>query len=148
LADGLAAFYPPPASVQQAVSRPPAIAASAALGLLALAALAAARRRPYVTVGALWYLGSLVPVIGLVQVGSQSRADRYTYVPLVGVFIAFAWLLGEWAAARPRARAAISAGAVGAVAAFAIAAHAQAAHWRDGDAQSPRDRGHLGNWLA
>ncbi len=49
------------------------------------------RRRPYLAVGWLWYLGTLVPVIGLVQVGQQSMADRYTYVPLIGLFIMIVW---------------------------------------------------------
>ena len=60
----------------------------------------AARRRPYLAVGWLWYLGTLVPVIGVVQVGAQSMADRYTYVPLIGLFVMIAWgipdLLGQW----------------------------------------------------
>ena len=50
-----------------------------------------ARRHPYITVGWLWYVGTLVPVIGLIQVGVQSMADRYTYIPLVGLFIMAAW---------------------------------------------------------
>jgi len=49
------------------------------------------KRFPYIIVGWFWYLGTLVPVIGLVQVGSQSMADRYTYVPLIGIFIIIAW---------------------------------------------------------
>jgi tetratricopeptide (TPR) repeat protein len=68
----------------------------AALALIALAAITAlvlrtARRQPYLAVGWLWYVGMLVPVIGIVQVGVQAFADRYTYVPLVGVFIMMAW---------------------------------------------------------
>ncbi len=59
-----------------------------AISLLAIAML---RRRPYFSVGWFWYLGTLVPVIGLVQVGGQSMADRYTYMPLVGIFIIFSW---------------------------------------------------------
>lgn len=50
-----------------------------------------AREMPFLLVGWLWYLGTLVPVIGIVQVGSQSMADRYTYIPLIGLFIALAW---------------------------------------------------------
>ena len=49
------------------------------------------RRRPYLATGWFWYLGTLVPVIGIVQVGAQSMADRYTYVPLIGLFIIVAW---------------------------------------------------------
>jgi Tfp pilus assembly protein PilF len=73
------------------------------LGLIGVSVLVirAARRAPYLPVGWLWYLGTLVPVIGLVQVGIQSMAaDRYTYVPLIGLFIILAWgipdLLTRW----------------------------------------------------
>jgi Flp pilus assembly protein TadD len=72
------------------------IAASAVLILVITAAAIGpgtlwARRRPYLTVGWLWYLATLVPVLGLVQVGAQSMADRYTYIPLIGVFLAAVW---------------------------------------------------------
>ena len=68
----------------------------AALALLAasVAAIRLARAQPYLTVGWCWYVGTLVPVIGLVQVGMQSMADRYTYIPLIGIFIAVVW--GAW----------------------------------------------------
>jgi tetratricopeptide (TPR) repeat protein len=56
------------------------------------------RSRPWFTVGWFWFLGTLVPVIGLVQVGAQSMADRYTYVPLIGLFIIIAWGLFEFLA--------------------------------------------------
>jgi tetratricopeptide (TPR) repeat protein len=68
------------------------------LGLLSALAVWQARRRPYLLVGWLWYLGTLVPVIGLVQVGGQAMADRYTYVPLIGIFIGAAWGLADLAA--------------------------------------------------
>ncbi|MEY2427489.1 MAG: protein O-mannosyl-transferase [Verrucomicrobiota bacterium] len=61
------------------------------LVIISLLALAMVRRAPYLAVGWFWYLGTLVPVIGLVQVGMQSMADRYTYVPLIGLFIAITW---------------------------------------------------------
>ena len=67
---------------------------------LTLVALFSIKRRPYVLVGWLWYLGTLVPVIGIVQVGGQAMADRYTYIPLIGIFIAISWgvpeLLSRW----------------------------------------------------
>jgi tetratricopeptide (TPR) repeat protein len=69
----------------------PAIVSGVVLVLLSLAALLSYRRRPALLVGWLWYLGTLVPVIGLVQVGVQSMADRYTYIPLIGIFLALAW---------------------------------------------------------
>lgn len=70
----------------------------AALLLLAaatLTALVAAKRRPYLPVGWLWYLGTLVPVVGLVRVGFQSIADRYTYIPFVGLFLLVSWGLAD-----------------------------------------------------
>jgi tetratricopeptide (TPR) repeat protein len=74
------------------------VAGSAVL-LLAISAGVACfvRRRPYLAVGWLWFLGGLVPVIGVVQVGIQSMADRYTYVPLIGIFIMVVWGLAEFA---------------------------------------------------
>jgi Flp pilus assembly protein TadD len=63
------------------------------------------RSHPYILVGWLWFLGTLVPVLGLVQVGDQAMADRYTYVPLVGVFLALVWggsdLIERWQMPRP-----------------------------------------------
>jgi predicted O-linked N-acetylglucosamine transferase (SPINDLY family) len=61
------------------------------LAFLFVLASLSMRRRPYFTVGWLWFIGTLVPVIGLVQVGSFSMADRYTYIPLIGLFIIIAW---------------------------------------------------------
>ena len=59
-----------------------------------------AKRFPYLATGWLWYVGTLVPVIGIVQVGAQAMADRYTYIPLIGLFIMVAWgvpeLLKKW----------------------------------------------------
>ena len=58
------------------------------------------KKAPYFIVGWLWYLGTLVPVIGIIQVGSQAMADRYAYVPLIGIFIIVAWgvpeLISKW----------------------------------------------------
>ena len=54
------------------------------------------KSKPYLVVGWLWYLGTLVPVIGIVQVGSQALADRYTYVPLIGIFIMITWGISDW----------------------------------------------------
>ena len=76
------------------VGMPPSWMIVTALMLLVSISYIAIRKAPelpFLLVGWLWYLGTLVPVIGLVQVGSQSMADRYTYIPLVGLFIALAW---------------------------------------------------------
>jgi len=94
--DHLAVFYPHP-------GLGPSWQISGAVLLLAavtLVVIRTAKRFPYLSVGWLWYVGTLVPVIGLVQVGSQARADRYTYIPLIGLFIIAAWgvpaLLEKW----------------------------------------------------
>jgi tetratricopeptide (TPR) repeat protein len=58
------------------------------------------RRKRYLPVGWFWFLGTLVPVIGVVQVGEADMADRYAYIPLIGIFVMIAWGLGDWAEAR------------------------------------------------
>ncbi len=126
---GLAAFYPHP------ITRPAWQVAGAAVLLVAvtLFCVREARRRPYLIVGWLWYLGTLVPVIELVQAGAFSHADRYTYIPLVGVFIMVAWGaadLATWFHVPGRALIPVS-GTV--LAALAVCAGIQAGHWRNGE---------------
>jgi protein O-mannosyl-transferase len=87
-------------------------------------------RRPYLVTGWFWFAGILVPVIGLVQVGIQSRADRYMYIPLIGLSIIVVWGLGEIAARRAAARP-IAALAVAACCAYGVVAWSDAAYWRD-----------------
>ncbi|MCC6488063.1 MAG: tetratricopeptide repeat protein [Candidatus Hydrogenedentes bacterium] len=84
----LAAYYPYPREGYPAWE---VAFAAIVLTLLSAAALLAGRRRPWVPVGWFWYLGTLVPVIGLVQVGSQSMADRYMYIPMIGLLMAVLW---------------------------------------------------------
>lgn len=124
----LAAFYPMPAD------EPLMFDVALAAGLLAVVtviAVVTVRRWPYLAVGWFWYLGTLVPVIGLVQIGDQRMADRYTYIPAVGIFIGVSW----WAYnAIPAGRArqwAFGAVAVCAVVGLSIAGRAQAAHWQN-----------------
>jgi tetratricopeptide (TPR) repeat protein len=87
------------------------------------------RKRPYLAVGWFWYVGTLVPVIGLVQVGSQAMADRYTYVPLMGLFVMIAWGATELVGRRrfKSIMAVIAAGAV--LIALTIAARNQTSYW-------------------
>lgn len=92
-------------------------------------ALLAVKRYPYFLVGWLWYLGTLLPVIGLVQVGIQSRADRFTYIPLIGLFIVIAWGAWDIAARTPPRRVTVTAAGFGVVTAFAITARSQVGHW-------------------
>jgi Flp pilus assembly protein TadD len=102
---GLSPWYSHPAVEGPPLTAPTiGVAIVVLLGASALA-LACARTRPYVTVGWLWYVGTLVPVIGLIQVGASGMADRFTYVPLIGVFIAVAWTaaaLPLWSHGAPR----------------------------------------------
>jgi tetratricopeptide (TPR) repeat protein len=93
----LGVLYPYP----DAVAAWKVLAAGAVLAAITVVVLRAARRAPYLAVGWLWYLGTLVPVIGLVQVGVQSHADRYTYVPLIGAFAMAAWGVRDLVIARP-----------------------------------------------
>ena len=97
----LAAHYPYVAAV-------PAFEVAGAailLALLTFLAFSVAARRPYLLVGWLWYLGTLVPVIGLVQVGDQAWADRYTYIPLIGLFVAAVWGVSDLAESRATSQA-------------------------------------------
>jgi len=97
------AFWPVGLNVQYSFNAPesiwPVVGAVAGLTALTVAALTVSRRCPPVLVGWLWYLGTLVPVIGVIQVGKQSMADRYMYLPLIGLAIAVAWAIPD-----PRSR--------------------------------------------
>jgi tetratricopeptide (TPR) repeat protein len=124
---GLAPFYPYPRSI-------PTVSVVVSLLVLiglSFAAVRAARQRPYVLVGWLWYVGMLVPVIGLIQVGQQSRADRYTYLPLVGIFFTVAWGVPELVARSRQPRSLIQAAAGLVVLAFAVTAWFQVETWRN-----------------
>ncbi|MBW2641920.1 MAG: tetratricopeptide repeat protein [Deltaproteobacteria bacterium] len=84
----LAVFYPHPGNTLLAWQ---IFGAALLIACVCFFAIRAAKKYPYIVIGLFWYLGTLVPVIGLVQVGEQAMADRYTYVPLVGLFIIVAW---------------------------------------------------------
>jgi len=90
-----------------------------------------ARRRPYLAMGWLWFCGTLVPVIGLVQVGIQSMADRYTYLPLIGLFIMVVWGIAELIPDRPWRAEALAVGGVLLLAACALLTERQVRYWRD-----------------
>ena len=155
---GLVVFYPLPQD-------PPPLwevaAAVAVLVAISTAVFAARRRCPYLLVGWLWYLGTLVPVIGLVQVGGQAMADRYTYLTQIGLYAAIAWgatsalgVAGRW----PYRRWALAAVSSLVVAGLTVCAWQQTRHWRDTEtlwahavactSQNPRAHTNLGLALA
>lgn len=109
----------------------PVLVLSCALALVAISwyAIRNARREPHLLVGWFWFLLTLVPVIGLLQVGSQSMADRYLYIPMIGPLIWMAMAGRSWGARWPAARRIIQLAGTGWIAALAIAAWAQASFW-------------------
>ena len=120
----LAVFYPYPHEL-----RVWQVALSALLlAGISMVVLRQRRSRPYLVVGWLWYLGTLVPVIGLIQVGAQARADRYMYLPMVGLSIMLAWGLAEVL----KRRVAISA-AIARCLACAVLCEAQIQYWRNSE---------------
>jgi tetratricopeptide (TPR) repeat protein/succinate dehydrogenase hydrophobic anchor subunit len=123
----LAVFYPVPAEW------PAGWVAGAALVLAGLSVLALwrARRAPYFAFGWFWYLGMLVPVIGIVQVGQQAMADRYSYVPLIGLFVAIVWSAAEIPARWPGTRIGLAVCTGAALAACAVLTWNQAGYWRN-----------------
>ena len=106
------------------------------LALLALIAATAvvlllARRKPYLAVGWLWFVGTLVPTMGLVQVGMQSMADRYMYIPMVGLAIMVAWGVPDRIAGRRGSVPVLAVGAAAALIAMTLITRQQIAYWRD-----------------
>ena len=126
----LAVMYPYPAehvNVAQAI-----------LAILLLAVVSAVsfhwrKQHPYLLVGWLWFLGMLVPMIGIVQVGAQPHADRYTYLPQIGLFLAVIWGLTALAAKWHLPRLVTSVIALIVIAAFTVVSYAQTSHWRNSE---------------
>ena len=120
---GLGVYYP--------YERPiPVIAVGVSAALLVLVTWLVIRfgaHRRYLVTGWFWYVGTLIPVIGLVQVGDQAWADRYTYLPLIGIFLALVWGGFDLAGNRPAARFV----AAGALAALLVSTSIQLSYWKD-----------------
>jgi len=100
---------------------------------ISVVAIALRKQRPYLITGWFWYLGMLVPVIGLVQVGWQGRADRYTYLPQIGLYIAVTWAAADLTALWRHRRAIVSTAATLAVGLLSLRAWAQTSYWRDSE---------------
>jgi len=124
----LAVLYPMP-------GHPPlfgAICSGLLLAAITLVVVRMRKRQPALLVGWLWFLGTLVPVIGLIQVGAQSMADRYTYLSLIGVFVTVVWGLADWRAAGSLPRSIKCIVASLALAGLAWVTTRQLSYWRDG----------------
>ena len=92
-----------------------------------------AGKMPFLATGWFWFLGTLIPVIGIVQVGLQSMADRYTYIPYIGLFIVISWTLGQAGMKSPGLRMSMGIAAGCALAACGVITHNQASVWRDSE---------------
>jgi tetratricopeptide (TPR) repeat protein len=126
--DRLAVLYPHPGE-----SIPVWRVVAAALALVCVTALAIrwSRKFPYLVVGWLWYLGTLVPVIGLVQVGQQAMADRYAYIPLIGLFIIIAWGVDSLTRRLPSRSYWLAGVAAALLIALTMATRWQLTHWQN-----------------
>lgn len=124
----LAPFYPHAAGTFSAFG-----VAAAAIFLLALAALAwrLRGRTPWLLAGWIWYCVMLLPVIGLIQIGTQARADRYTYLPHIGLYFAIIWSAWHLSKASIVARTATSGAYAVSLAALGMLSWKQTQHWRD-----------------
>jgi protein O-mannosyl-transferase len=150
----LAAIYPYPESI----AGWQVAATIAVLTIVTWLAVRVRRDHPYVLVGWLWYLVTLIPVIGLIQVGSQPVADRYAYVPLIGLFIIVAWGVPEILARRRVTTTVLATAAVVVVTTCVVAAREQVHHWRSSitlwqhavsvTTENYRAQGNLGHALA
>jgi len=127
---GLAALYP---HLRETLPVGKTIGALVLLVCISAGVLACWRRCPYLVVGWLWYLGMFVPVIGLIQQGSQARADRFTYLPQIGLCIALAWGVGDVCRRWPHRRQACGAAAALALAVLMGCAWRQTSFWHDGE---------------
>jgi tetratricopeptide (TPR) repeat protein len=123
---GLAVFYPYPHN-----GLPPWEVALAGTLLAGLSALVfwQRRKRPWLLMGWLWYLVMLLPVAGLIQAGRQAHADRYTYLPQIGIYVAVTWLVAGWRVSRV----ALGGLMAGSLAALMFCAWKQTAYWRDNE---------------
>jgi tetratricopeptide (TPR) repeat protein len=123
----LAVFYPYPGSIPMWRVG----GAALALGAISWAVIRGMRQRRYLGAGWFWFLGTLVPVIGLVQVGMQALADRYTYIPYIGLALMVSWGVADLAAAWPRGRAALAGAAALALGCCLATTRSQVKYWRD-----------------
>jgi Flp pilus assembly protein TadD len=108
------------------------------LAFVALAAITAAviiyrKKRPYLLTGWLWYLGMLVPAIGIVQISYYAHADRYTYLPEIGLAMAVTWAMADWSAKWKHRRLVMGSLMVAMISALAVCCHIQVSYWKDSE---------------
>jgi Flp pilus assembly protein TadD len=127
---GLAVYYPHPGS---SLALWKIIAAFVLLLVVSVVAIAARRKRPWFLFGWLWYLGMLVPVIGILQVGIQAQADRYTYLPQIGLYVLLAWTAADLCAGWRHRRLVLGGGSAIILAALIVCARTQASYWRNSE---------------
>jgi hypothetical protein len=123
----LANFYPHP----QGLLDPWKVCFALIFLLAATALVIAQRQRRYLLVGWLWFLGTLVPMIGIVHVGAQGMADRYAYLPFIGLFIMVCWSVADWAAQRPATSRWLPIASLVVLLAFAVLTHRQIGYWNN-----------------
>jgi len=124
--ENLSAFYP-----YHEIPAWQAIGAGLLLIVVSVLVIRQARTRPYLAVGWAWLFVMLVPVIGLVQVGAQSMADRYTYLPFIGLFLALSWWLADLTPASAAGRRGVVLGVAAALAACLVHTRAQVQYWKN-----------------
>jgi tetratricopeptide (TPR) repeat protein len=123
----LGIYYPLPLYIP----RWQVISSIVVLLLISAAAIRVVRRYPYLATGWLWFVITLVPVIGLMQVGSQSMADRYSYIPLIGLFIMVAWGVSDLAKSLPYRKVILATSAAAAIIASAAVTWHQLGYWNN-----------------
>jgi len=124
----LAAYYP---ARSFTLFSPVVLAVAAVLVVLTIVAVLVWRKRPHFTMGWFWYLGVLVPVSGIIQAGDMIQADRFTYLPSIGLFIMLVWPLGEFAATRLAAKIGLGAVGVAVLCILGVLTHRQVGLWKD-----------------
>jgi tetratricopeptide (TPR) repeat protein len=125
----LVALYPHPTNLYPSWQ----VGAAVVLLMLITVLVIRAREQRYLTVGWFWFVGSLVPMIGLVQVGSQALADRYAYISFVGLFLMLTWLVADWAEARQISARWLAMPAVSCLLALGTLTYHQVGYWHDAE---------------
>jgi len=123
----LAPMYPHPGSLLDRWQ----VAAASLLLLVITGLVLAGRRHRYLPVGWFWFLGTLVPMIGLKQVGAQAMADRYAYLPCIGLFLMVCWAISDWAQQRRLAPSWLAGPAIAVLLALMVVTHRQTGYWSD-----------------